>query len=94
MNDMKLFASVLLMSNSMNVFANTVGVSNSTGSGNSPTNFVASSAILGGDLIVTVPDDLTLSKSGTDMTGTGTVTAEGNLNPGSVLPVSPDKKIT
>ena len=89
-----LLASVLLMSNSMNVFANSVGVSDSTGSGNSPTNFIASSAILGGDLIVTVPDDLTLSKSGTNMTGTGTVTAEGNVNPGSVLTVSTDTTIT
>lgn len=56
--------------------------------------FTATADILGGDLVVTVPDEVPLEKSGDNFVGTGTVTAHGTTNPKSVLTVWTNPEIT
>lgn len=75
----------LLLSNSVAVFADT---------GKTPTNFDATSSQLNGELVVSIPERLPLSRSGDYLTGTDKVTAKGVLSPVEVVSLSIDPKIT
>lgn len=89
-----LLCTALTMNSFNTVFANSTQVTGNSAMSESFATLTASASMLGGDLIVTIPDSLPLSKSGTDMVGTGTVTAEGNCNPSAILTVTTDTTIT
>lgn len=75
----------LLLSNSVAVFADT---------GKTPTNFDATSSELNGELVISIPERLPLSRSGDYLTGTDVVTAKGVLSPVEVVSLTVDPKIT
>lgn len=56
--------------------------------------FTATSEILGNDLIVTIPDEVPLTKVDDNFVGSGTVTAKGITNPIAILSVSTNPVIT
>lgn len=55
-----LLTGVMLVSGGISVFAADANVTGGTTTGSTPTSFVVDSSVLGGDLIVSVPADLTL----------------------------------
>lgn len=79
--------SILMLSSNMGVqaFADTATTNSS---------FTATSEMIGGGLIVTIPDSVPLAKSGDNFVGTGKVTAQGSTSPENVLSVSTNPKIT
>lgn len=70
---------MLIPSNSLVAFAST---------SETPATFTATAEMLGGDLVINIPDSLSLSKDGNNFVGTGTVSAQGVTNPTAVLSVS------
>ena len=79
--------SILMLSSNMGVqaFADTATTNSS---------FTATSEMIGGGLIVTIPDSVPLAKSDDNFVGTGKVTAQGSTSPENVLSVSTNPKIT
>lgn len=75
---------MLVPSNSLVAFA---------GTSETPASFEATADMLGGDLVITIPDSVSLSKSGDNLVGSGTVTAQGVTTPTNVLSVSTDPTI-
>lgn len=77
-----LVASVLLLTSGVSVFAaSDVNVSGGSATGSTPSSFSVDTSVLGGDLVVTIPAELTLtydSASGTFKT-TDVVTANGRI---------------
>ena len=70
---------MLIPSNSLVAFAST---------SETPVTFTATAEMLGGDLVINIPDSVSLSKDGNNFVGTGTVSAQGVTNPTAVLSVS------
>lgn len=58
------------------------------------TNFSVDSSVLGGSLVVVVPDNVNLTKNGEVFTGTGKVYAEGVTSPTKMISVSTDETVT
>lgn len=60
-----------------------------------PATFEVTEGIVGGGLVVTIPDSLDMTKSDNGWyTSSGTVTAKGNINPSKRLKVSTDLSVT
>lgn len=76
------------------IVASSGGVSAFADTKTADTSFTATADMLGGGLIVTIPDNVALTKSGDEFVGTGKVTAQGITSPKSVLSVSTNPKIT
>lgn len=80
-----LCCSLLFTSNSMLTFASSTTMT---------TTFTATAEVLGGDLMITIPDKISLTKNGDVMSGSGVVTAQGVIHPDQVLFISTDVKAT
>lgn len=80
-----LCCSLLFTSNSMLTFASSTTMT---------ATFTATAEVLGGDLMITIPDEISLTKNGDVMTGSGVVTAQGVIHPDQVLFISTDVKAT
>lgn len=91
-----LLTTVLLATNGVSVFASNVNVIGDTATGNTPTSFEVDTNILGGDLVVSIPADLTLtydSASGT-FKDTDVVTANGRILASKKLEVKTPTTVT
>lgn len=89
MKNKKFLASVLCV---MMLFSNN-GVSVLAETQTTASEFTITSEMLGG-LVVTIPDEVTLSKKGDNFVGTGKVTAQGTTYPINILRVYTDSTIT
>lgn len=89
MKNKKFLASVLCV---MMLFSNN-GVSVLAETQTTASEFTINSEMLGG-LVVTIPDEVTLSKKGDNFVGTGRVTAQGATDPINILRVYTDSTIT
>ena len=56
-----LLTGALLMTNGLTVFASDLDVSGGTATGSTPTSFEVDTSILGGDLVVSIPAEMTLT---------------------------------
>lgn len=88
--------SVMLLASSMNVFAADVSVSGDSANGQTPTSFTVTTDMLGGDLVVTIPDNMTLTYDSTNkkFEDSDTVSAKGNINPSKKLTISAPTSVT
>ena len=86
----------LVLGGSLTANAQDVSRSGDTVTGSSVTNFVVTAEMLGGDLVVTVPDTLTLAfdEDNSCFTKTSQVNVKGNINPSKKLEVSVPTDIT
>lgn len=86
----------MVLGGTMTAYAGDISVTGDTASGSSPTNFVVTAEMLGGDLVVTVPDTLTLAydEENSRFSKTSQVNAKGNINPSKKLEVSVPTDIT
>lgn len=80
-----LSAMLVLPTNGVNALAN----SDTTNS-----EFTATADMLGGDLLVTIPDSIDLTKSGDKFVGSGKVTAQGKVSPSTILSVETNPEVT
>lgn len=80
-----LCCSLLFTSNSMLTFASSTTMT---------ATFTATAEVLGGDLMITIPDEISLTKNGDVMSGSGVVTAQGVIHPDQMLFISTDVKAT
>ena len=79
-----LCCSLLFTSNSMLTFASSTTMT---------ATFTATAEVLGGDLMITIPDEISLTKNGDVMSGSGVVTAQGVIDPVLSLFVTTDTSI-
>lgn len=79
-----LCCSLLFTSNSMLTFASSTTMT---------ATFTATAEMLGGDLMITIPDEISLTKNGDVMSGSGVVTAQGVIDPVLSLFVTTDTSI-
>lgn len=86
----------LMLGGTLSVNAQDIAVSGDTATGSSPTSFAVTADMLGGDLVVTVPDTLTLAydESNSQFSKTSQVNAKGNINPAKKLEVSVPTDVT
>ena len=89
MKNKRFLASVLCV---MMLFSNN-GVSVLAETQTTASEFTITSEMLGG-LVVTIPDEVTLSKKGDNFVGTGRVTAQGTTDPINILRVYTHSTIT
>lgn len=83
-----------MLGSTYTVNAQTVDVGSGTGS--SPSEFSVTAEMLGGDLVVTIPDTMTLdySQENANFSKTAQVNAKGNINPSKKLEVTVPTAIT
>ena len=83
-----------IMGSTVTVNAQTVDVGSGTGS--SPSEFSVTAEMLGGDLVVSIPDSMTLeySQENANFSKTAQVNAKGNINPSQKLEVTVPTAIT
>lgn len=85
-----------IMGSTVTVNAQTIDSSGGSGTGSSPSEFSVTAEMLGGDLVVTIPDSMTLeySQENANFTKTAQVNAKGNINPAQKLEVTVPTAIT
>lgn len=85
-----------IMGSTVTVNAQTIDSSGGSGTGSSPSEFSVTAEMLGGDLVVTIPDSMTLeySQENANFTKTAQVNAKGNINPAHKLEVTVPTAIT
>lgn len=89
-------AGTMLVGGTLTAYAQDISVTGDTATGSSPTTFEVTAEMLGGDLVVTVPDTLTLEydSENSQFSKTSQVNAKGNINPSKKLEVSVPTDIT
>lgn len=88
-------ASSMVLGGTITAKAQTISVTGDT-TGTSPTSFNVTADMLGGDLVVTVPDAMTLSQNAgkTAFESSNNVNAKGNINPAKKLVITTPTNIT
>lgn len=91
-----LLTGVMLMSNGVVAFAADVPVSGGTATGSTPTSFTVDNTVLGGDLVVSVPADMTLTYDSSSSTfkSADVVSAKGRILASKKLEVKTPTAIT
>ena len=91
-----MMAVTMLTGGTLTAHAQDISVSGDTANGSSETSFNVTADMLGGDLVVTVPDTLTLDydSENSRFSKTSQVNAKGNINPAKKLEVSVPTSIT
>lgn len=91
-----LLTGVVLMNNGVLAFAADVPVSGGTATGSTPTSFTVDASVLGGDLIVSVPADMTLTYDSASSTfkSDDVVSAKGRILTSKKLEVKTPTSIT
>lgn len=91
-----MMVSTMLVGGTLTAHAQEIAVSGDTAEGSSETSFEVTAEMLGGDLVVTVPDTLTLEydEDNSQFSKTSQVNAKGNINPAKKLEVSVPASVT
>lgn len=91
-----LVAVMMLITSSVNVFASDIDVSGDSASGQTATSFTVTTDMLGGDLVVTIPDNMTLTYDSINkkFENADKVTAKGNINPSKKLSIKAPTSVT
>ena len=90
-------ASTMVLGGTITANAQTINVTGDTATGSSPTSFnVTADMLEGGDLVITVPDSLTLEYSAENgnFTKEAQVNAKGNINPAKQVVVTTPTNVT
>ena len=90
-------ASTMVLGGTITANAQTINVTGDTATGSSPTSFsVTADMLAGGDLVITVPDGLTLAQNEgkTAFESSANVNAKGNINPAKRVVVTTPTDIT
>ena len=90
-----LMASILLLGNTLPVFAQDIELSGDSATGSTPSSFTVDADYLGGGVVVIIPAtlDLTVDDDTGGYLANDVVSAKGNMNPSKVLKVSTDTEI-
>lgn len=91
-----LLMTMTLIGGTIPAYAQDIAVTGDNATGSSPTSFSVTADMLGGDLVVTVPDTLTLEYDQTNsrFAKISQVNAKGNINPAKKLEVSVPTSVT
>ena len=86
----------VMLATAVPVGATNIVVDSDSKTGQTPTEFEVTSEMLGGDLVVTVPDSMVLDYDSTnaEFSKTAQVTAKGSINPSKKLKVTVPTSIT
>ena len=91
-----MMVSTMLVGGTLTAYAQDISVTDDSVTGSSPTSFNVTADMLGGDLVVTIPDTLTLDydSANSQFSKTSQVNAKGNINPAKKLEVSVPTDVT